>query len=171
MYAGAGIGAETFERFIIEKIKKGDASLVNSPNPIGPNNVKTAIKLAQKHISFPGINFSRLFNYGQNFHPKVIGIGSVHKSILGLVSPGKTSYTKHALLEAALKYSKMNDAELIKLGSRPDFADHNVSNMLFVYAVMDTLKINEIHVRNVTPMDVLSVNNSLESKPITLHNT
>jgi exopolyphosphatase/guanosine-5'-triphosphate,3'-diphosphate pyrophosphatase len=171
VYAGAGIGAETFEKFIIENVKNADSSIVESPNPIGPNNVPSAIKLAQRHISFPGKNFSRLFHYEQRYHPKVIGIGSVHKSILKLVNPGEDSYNKEALLQAALKYSAKSDDELIKMGAGADFADHNVSNMLFVYAVMDTLKIDRIHVRNVAPIDAWIVENSLELQINNLHNT
>jgi len=171
VYVGGGMGAETFEKMLIEIIKNNDSSIVESPNPIGPDNIQPAIQLAHTLVSFPAKNSLRIFQYEQNYNPKVIGIGSVHKSILKLVNPRKTSYKKADLLQAATRYSSKSDAELIQMGIKPDFVDHEVSNMIFVYAVMDTFNINEVHVMNVNPIDALIIEGQklLESDIDKLH--
>jgi exopolyphosphatase/guanosine-5'-triphosphate,3'-diphosphate pyrophosphatase len=171
VYVGGGMGAETFEKTLIELIKNEDSSQVESPNPIGPDNVQPAIQLAHTLISFPAKNFLRIFQYRQKHDPKIIGIGSVHKSILRLVNPGKNSYKKSDLLHTAIKNSAMNDAQLIQTGIRPEFVDHEVSNMLFVYAVMDTFNIDEVHVLNANPIDALIIEGQklLESDMDKLH--
>ncbi|MFN8369602.1 MAG: hypothetical protein U0T83_03145 [Bacteriovoracaceae bacterium] len=140
------LASVTFKNRVITDILKKDIHKVNSPNPIGKDNVKSAFRLIKKETStaFQPSFLSFLKN------AEIYGIGGVHaSSILNQISKASNNsplkkYTLDDLLKAIEIKALKNDQEL-----GGEYAATDVTNLILVAGFMQTMSINTINVEKI----------------------
>jgi exopolyphosphatase / guanosine-5'-triphosphate,3'-diphosphate pyrophosphatase len=140
-----------FKDLVLNQILNRNPSEHKSPNPIGPENIEVAIKLAERSANNEvSAEMKEQVKARKN---KVLGIGGVlFDSISKRIE--KTDYTQEDLRQAILKLASMDDQAL---GGSP-YVDSEVTNLILVLGYMKALEIPSVKALDVNLTDGLLVN-------------
>ncbi len=135
------VASVTFKNSVISEVLKKDIHQVNSPNPIGANNLPKTFELIQKATKHA---FTKEF-LQTLAKSQIYGIGGVHgASILNQISKSSKKYTLAELLKTIDSKIQKTDQEL---GS--EYAATDVTNLILVAGFMQTMKIDTVNVEKI----------------------
>lgn len=169
---GGEIASQTFQALVSQNILGlEDGSL--SPNPMNAENIAAAITLAKEHLQFDATSTEIIQQQIQN-DTAILAVGSVHNFVItplcklaGLESDDD-HYTKTDLSLAMKLLTDKTDTEIMQLShlSKPEFAKHQLTNLILVYAMMDLMGIESVQTIKSSNVEGLLVMNASYKKPL-----
>ncbi len=137
------VASGSFKNYIISKIQKKDLMTNLSPNPISLYHGALALNyLFSDAKKIPKVIKEALLNP----HYKIIGIGGVHNnSIKEQLKLKENFYTFEGLEKSTKERMGLSDKEV-----GGDYADTDISNLLFVYGMMGTLGIKKVEMAKIS---------------------
>jgi len=129
-----------FKNMVIEGILKKDYKKVQTPNPLGSENAKSALELIKLYTAYnlpPKIKKS-----AKEF--KVVGIGRFHNtSIMGQIGAKGASYNLPQLERALRKRADLKDQDI-----GGPFPDYQITNLILAMGFLSTMELEQVFTTN-----------------------
>ncbi len=135
----------SFKEKILMQILQRKPGKHSSPNPIGKENLKTAIEMAAVAAGDVPQNINKVMREPDAV---IVGIGGVHNESIKKQITSNARYTQEELINALNARIELKDQDI-----GGPYADTEISNMILVLGFMEKLGIKEVIPVNVNLAD------------------
>jgi exopolyphosphatase/guanosine-5'-triphosphate,3'-diphosphate pyrophosphatase len=146
------IASVSFKEKILKHILQRKPGQHSSPNPIGKENLKKAIEMAE---SFAGDVPEEIKKAIRKPDTIILGIGGVHNESIKKQLKLRDEYTREEIIKAVNSRIGLNDNEI---GGY--YADTEISNLILVLGFMEKLGVKRIRLVNVNLTDGILIDPS-----------
>lgn len=146
------IASVSFKEEILKHILQRKPGQHSSPNPIGRENLKKAIEMAE---SFAGDVPEEIKKAIRKPDTIILGIGGVHNESIKKQLKSRDEYTREEIIKALSNRIELNDNEI---GGY--YADTEISNLILVLGFMEKLGVKRIRLVNVNLTDGILIDPS-----------